>query len=315
MPEGPAPGAENPGGEDSDSDDSIVMPEGTPPPEARLYPAAVDKVPPQPMPPFGMPQNPGYPPHMPPAMPPPFPVGFQSQFTPQSAAGQAQFPPMPYGGNGFIPPPPRGFFPGNPGNQLRPLPGPSKTFRPPSASANLPPRPLGVVNDPLSDTPHQTFQSHRQAQREEAPRDAQGSSADKGTGTAPPPASAEISAAPQLRDLRKEAAVFVPRVAKKKKLTAGSTVITAAPSVPDGTETVMSATTRAGQDHHGIQEATHGAPVSAGAPPTTYNPAMAGGGLMSKLSGVLGTPAPSQAKAEKADEYKTFLAGLEKLEQ
>lgn len=94
-------------------------------------------------------------------------------------------------------------------------------------------------------------------------------------------------------------------------------VITAAPSVPDETEAVTGATTRAGQGDHGIQEATNDAPALAGAPPTTYNPAMAGGGLMSKLSSVLGTPAPapSQAKADKADEYKTFLAGLEKLEQ
>lgn len=308
MPEGPAPGANDAEEGDSDSDDSIVMPEGTPPPEARLYPAAAaeQQAPPPPMPLFGMQQNPGFPLQM----PPPFPQGFQPQFPPQMPYGQAQFQPVPYGGNGFMPPPPRGFFPGNPGNQMRPPPGPGRTFRPPPASANLPQRPMGVVNDPLSDTPHQTFQAHRQAQREEAARDAHADVANSDKGTAPPPASAEISAAPQLRDLRKEAAVFVPRVAKKKKTAAGSTAITAAPAVSDSPADESTA-----GDAGGIDQAVQSAPLPSAAPASVYNPAMAGGGLMSKLSGVLGIPAPSSAKTEKADEYKTFLAGLEKLEK
>lgn len=313
MPEGPAPGTNDADAGDSDSDDSIIMPEGTPPPEARLYPAAVEQqAMPPPMPPFGMPQNQGYPPQM----PPPFPIGFQGQYPPQMPYGQAQFQPVPYGGNGFMPPPPRGFFPGNPGNQMRPPPGPGRSFRPPPASANLPQRPMGVVNDPLSDMPHQTFQAHRQAQQEEAARDTQGGTADKGKGTAPPPASAEISAAPQLRDLRKEAAIFVPRVAKKKKPAAGSTVITAAPAVSDHNpnNTADGSAGTGNEDGRATYGAVQSAPLSS-APTSVYNPAMAGGGLMSKLSGVLGTPAPSQAKTEKADEYKTFLAGLEKLEQ
>ncbi|GHJ87914.1 hypothetical protein NliqN6_4316 [Naganishia liquefaciens] len=316
MPEGPAPGAEDAGAEDSDSDDSIVMPEGTPPPEARLYPvAAHEQVPPPPMPSFGTQPNLGYPQQMPPTMPTPFPPGFQGQLPPQMAMGYAQFPPVPYGGNGFNPPPPRGFFP-NAGNQPHPPPGPPRTFRPPPASANLPQRPLGVVNDPLSDTPNQTFQAHRQAQREEAARDAQGTTIIKEAGAAPPPASAEISAAPQLRDLRKEAAIFVPRVAKKKKTVADSTVITSAPAVPEeSSETADDVSTETRQDGRGTQEADHSPFLSTTAPSTTYNPSMAGGGLMSKLSGVLGTPALKQAETEKADEYKTFLAGLGKLEQ
>jgi hypothetical protein len=244
-------------------------------------------------------------------MPPPFPQGFPGQFPPQMPYGQAQFQPVPYGGNGFMPPPPRGFFPGNTGNQMPPPPGPGRSFRPPPASANLPQRPMGVVNDPLSDTPHQTFQAHRQAQREEAARDAQGDVATSDKGTAPPPASAEISAAPQLRDLRKEAAIFVPRVAKKKKTAAGSTVITAAPAVSDATADGPTA----GDAGNGPDRAVQSAPMPSVAPASVYNPAMAGGGLMSKLSGVLGTPAPRSAKTDKADDYKTFLAGLEKLEE
>lgn len=301
MPEGPPPGAEQ--GNESDSDDSIVMPEGTPPPEARIYSAASVQ-PPPPMPPLGMAPTPGFPLYP----PPPFPMGYQGQFAPPVPYGQSQFQQQPYPpGNGFIQAPPRNFFPGNPGNQHH-RPGPGGIFRPPPATAGLPARP---VNDPLSDVPHQTFQAHRQARREEAEREIQGTP-DQGEKTAAPPASAEISAAPQLRDLRKEAAIFVPRVAKKKKTAAGTTVITAAPVVSDEKSDASTLQESGSTDNYrGNGPAIQSAPQSA---PPVYNPAIAAGGLMSKLSGVLGTPAVSAAPKERADDYKTFLAGLDKLD-
>lgn len=123
-----------------------------------------------------------------------------------------------------------------------------------------------------------------------------------------------ISAAPQLRDLRKEAAVFVPRAMKKKKPTAatGAQVITAAPAVSSAPDdgAVHDARSTSGMTTH-VNEHTPTAPLSVPA----YNPAAAAGGLLSKLSGVLGTPAAAPAKTEKEDDYKAFLAGLDSLEQ
>jgi hypothetical protein len=163
------------------------------------------------------------------------------------------------------------------------------------------------MNDPLSDVPHQTFQAHRQQKLDEAVQQNQAPATAEAGKAAAPAASAVISAEPQLRDLRKEAAVFVPRVAKKKKVAAGPT-ITAAPVVPDAAVPRESDNNDAGP---GNGPRIQSAPDSA--PRAVYSPAVAAGGLMSKLSGVLGTPAVSAPK-EKVDDYKTFLAGLEKLD-
>ncbi|KAJ9095188.1 hypothetical protein QFC19_007643 [Naganishia cerealis] len=312
MPEGPPPDAGGSAGneQDSDSDDSIVMPEGTPPPEARLHSPSISQPAMPTLPHGGMPYNSGFPPHMPP------------MFAPPSGSGHFP-PPMPYAhgayqarpfaqGNGFVPPPPRGFFPGNPGlNPVRPGPGMGRGFRPPT-TANLPPRPGGIVNDPLSDVPHQTYQAHRQARREEAQDN--DSIAGGSAKNAPPPASAEISAAPQLRDLRKEATVFVPRAMKKKKPTANAQIITAAPVVSSapGEVAATAPSSLSGNEGDRSQQLPH---HSAPMPAATYTPAAAGGGLLSKLSGVLGTPTPAPAKKEKEDDYRAFLAGLEKLDQ
>lgn len=293
MPEGPPPGV--PDDNDSDSDDSIVMPEGTPPPEARLSSAA--PIQPAPMPPAGMAPTHGFPAYP----PPPFPVAMQGNFARPMPYGQPSFPRPPYPpASGFNQAPPRNFFPHQPGNQHH-RPPHGGNFRP-SPAAGLPARP---INDPLSDVPHQTFQAHRQQKLDEAER---ASSTETGK-TAAPAASAVISAEPQLRDLRKEAAVFVPRVAKKKKVAAAS-VITAAPVVPETAVTQASGNVNARPDS---EPTVHSAPDSA-PPPAVYNPAVAAGGLLSKLSGVLGTPAVSAPK-EKVDDYKTFLAGLEKLDK
>ncbi|KAJ9121526.1 hypothetical protein QFC22_002144 [Naganishia vaughanmartiniae] len=322
MPEGPPPDTAETQ-EDSDSDDSIVMPEGTPPPEARIYaPAPVN----QPvvmmpaLPPIGMPFNPGFPQYMPPMYAPPG----AGNFAPPMSYAQGQYQARPYAqGNAFMPPPPpppRGFFPGQAGpGPVRPPRDSGWSFRPPPSTANLPVRPGGIMNDPLSGVPHQTFQAHRQARREEAQDVALAAAATttiegKNTTTVvPPPASAEISAAPQMRDLRKEAAVFVPRAMKKKKpatLAGNAQVITAAPVVSSAPENggVNESRAASGMAGDGNQ---HAAPISA----PTYNPAAAGGGLLSKLSGVLGTPATAPAKKEKEDDYKAFLAGLDSLEQ
>jgi hypothetical protein len=309
MPEGPPPD-EAGNLEESDSDDSIVMPEGTPPPEARIYAPPVNQPVMSTLPPVGMPYNLSFPPHMPPMFAAPGP----GNFAPPMPYAQGQYQARPYAqGNGYTappPPPPRGFFPGQSGpGPIRPVRDAGWSFRPPPATANLPPRPGGVVNDPLSDIPHQTYQAHRQARREEAQDSALApSSSEQATVGVPPPASAEISAAPQLRDLRKEAAVFVPRAMKKKKPTTSAQVITAAPAVssaPGNESQYTSGMADDGNQH------THPAPISA----PTYNPAAAGGGLLSKLSGVLGTPATAPVKKEKEDDYKAFLAGLDSLEQ
>ncbi|KAF9011069.1 WW domain binding protein 11-domain-containing protein [Cyathus striatus] len=107
----------------------------------------------------------------------------------------------------------------------------------------LPPPPGLMV--PLSSVPHQTYQAHR---------------ADKIRSTLPhnsslPPkpvaaaqlANATVSAAPELRDFKKEATAFVPTAIKRKKAPgAGSSRVDAAPSVGpvDGEEEPHVATAR-----------------------------------------------------------------------
>jgi inosine triphosphate pyrophosphatase len=96
------------------------------------------------------------------------------------------------------------------------------------------------------------------------------------------PTSATISAAPQLRDLRKETTVFVPRAAQRKKAAAGPAV-NAAPG------------RNANEDEEGdVRVVPRPAPAS---------------GLMGKLSSMLGPTRPDTDEGE--DEYEAFLEGVE----
>ncbi|WVQ99444.1 hypothetical protein IAU59_006579 [Kwoniella sp. CBS 9459] len=298
MPEGPPPAVvatdENSGSDSEDSDDSddIPLPEGPPPPKP------VSAIPP---------------------IPPPMRMGF---------AGGAPPPPFPPNGPmnmgsgpGFRPPPPRPVAVplhamqfGGPGGA-----GPSN-FRPPPHGVPRPPRPHNrpppTIQDPLSDAPTQTFQGHRMAHHHALPArpDIPGAPGDRtssptsipakpplasGSGTAAGVSAGEISAAPVLRDLRKEATVFVPRGVKRKKVPGGA-VINAAPGAGEIDED--------GDERKRVNT-------------------VGSGGLMGKLSDVLGS-APTQdvrhggAKGTTAggsgsgsgpgadDDYQKFLEGL-----
>ncbi|OCF40382.1 hypothetical protein I317_05817 [Kwoniella heveanensis CBS 569] len=300
MPEGPPPapksaadGSESDFDNDSDDSDDIPLPEGPPPPKpVSITSAGVGG-----------------------SIPPPMRLGFGGAppppFPPPSGAG--------YMGPGFRPPPPRPVAvplhalqyggPGGPGGA-----GPS-SFRPPQGMA-MPrpprgvahPRPPPTIQDPLSDAPTQTFQGHRMAQHalparpgSEIPGSGPSTGAvNKASPAAPTPVltgagagAGEISAAPVLRDLRKEATVFVPRGVKRKKVPGGG-VINAAPGAGEIDED--------GDERKRV--------------------AAAGGGLMGKLSGVLGSasqaqgptqdvrPSAGKAGGSADDDYQKFLEGL-----
>jgi hypothetical protein len=170
----------------------------------------------------------------------PFPGAPMSLMTP---AGPPMFvpyrPPPFYPSNNFRPPnqhqgfgtgsnhmplPPPGFFPNNYNNNNGRPPHFQPGFRPPQN------RPGIMHQDPLSDIPHSTFQAHRIAKQEGGATT--GEQAGPGD-AAPVPAAAVIEAAPQIRDLRKEAAAFVPRAAKKKKTVASAIQVNAAPPPGD----------------------------------------------------------------------------------
>ncbi|WVQ67646.1 uncharacterized protein L199_005849 [Kwoniella botswanensis] len=263
MPEGPPPqGAEEEEEEDSDdSDDSddIPLPEGPPPPKPTAVPA-----------------------------PPPMRMGFGSSI-----------PPFPPPNTGFRPPLPRPVaVPLHAHSHSQPYgqAGPS-TFRPRHVQHNRPPP---MVQDPLSDAPTQTYQGHRIAQHALPARPPSSSATDTPAPTiagsaiastsevTKPAGAGEISAAPVLRDLRKEATVFVPRGVKKRKTGPGGGIINAAPG--------------AGEiDEEGDERKR-----------TVQN--SGSGGLMSKLKGVLGdqpkVDGTSGTGEGEDDEYKRFLEGL-----
>jgi hypothetical protein len=100
------------------------------------------------------------------------------------------------------------------------------------------------IQDPLSSIPHQTFQAHRAAGRS-APRP--NSTLPVASSSAPARSAlvnnadvpgATVSAAPQLRDLKKEATAFTPSSLKRKRPGAAvsSTTLNAAPSLASGTD-------------------------------------------------------------------------------
>lgn len=95
------------------------------------------------------------------------------------------------------------------------------------------------MQDPLSSIPHQTFQAHRAAKVVDPSLPPKPSSQTHGTVSA----AAVVTAAPELRDFKKEATAFIPAALKRKRPGAAGAVaskINAAPSV-DVSEDVDSA--------------------------------------------------------------------------
>ena len=161
-----------------------------------------------------------------------------------------------------------------------PLPTPPPGFYP-RRGANS-----GVIQDPLSSVPHQTYQAHRAA-RAAGPPAHKATSGGVRLGPAPAPAaSAVISAEPELRDFKKEATAFVPAALKRKK--AGASKVNAAPTVgpAEGND----------EESEGTQQARPD--------------------LLSTLQNTFGAPPPKKAKTEDAakptpakskDDYDKFL--------
>ncbi|KAG1828413.1 WW domain binding protein 11-domain-containing protein [Suillus variegatus] len=221
MPEGPPPTGNN--DDIVDSDDDIPMPEGPPPSTLQEPPlppnipfSGAPHPPPLPPPPPFVNSVPG---------PPPFPPSYPHQHSafghtspPSFPPGVSPYPPVSAFMQPQMPPPPPGFFP-----------------RVQSASS---------MQDPLSSIPHQTYQAHRVNRLTPHPSLPQ----------KPPPApgavllgiagnnttAATVSAAPQLRDFKKEATAFVPTSLKRKKPATGmaSSKVNAAPSLDAGSESL-----------------------------------------------------------------------------
>jgi hypothetical protein len=232
MPTEPPPGSSTQVHSDTDSADEIPLPEGPPPDRPNLgsdlslaFPPLIDIAPGVVHPPPRFPPN-----------PPLFPIGGHLN------------PPFPH-------PPPQGFPPPLPFSGLPPLPQgvpPPPPFPPPPGFPptlaqmglqNMPPPPPGFFprrqsasskQDPLSSTPHQTFQAHRAGLPAAHPslpaRPIQPGPSNTGV------AVGTISAAPELRDLKKEATAFVPnRLARKKAVAAtpAAPKLNAAPELTD----------------------------------------------------------------------------------
>ncbi|ODN82040.1 hypothetical protein L202_02362 [Cryptococcus amylolentus CBS 6039] len=252
--------------EEEDSDDDIVMPEGPRPDSGEDSDGDSDDSDYIPLPEGPPPPKPQSAPSLPlpnlgPPRPPHAPGFFHgplSSIPPRPPYGMPQNV-QPWG----VPPP--GFRP-PPSGQMR------GQFSGPPSSANLPPRPPpggqpGAISAP--------------------PKPAAPVPAVESRPSTEAPASAEISAAPVLRDLRKEATTFVPRNIKKRKPgTAAPDRINAAPGAgeidEDGDE----------RRRARVEEE--------------------GGGLMGKLGSVLGaqTQASKSTKQNVDDDYQKFLEGL-----
>ena len=249
-------------GSEEDSDDEVVMPEG-PPPEKDEEEGSDDSgdipLPDGPPPPKAVP-----PPSVGPSMlsAPPVPLPVRPSFA------SPMMPPI-----GMSPFPPGTSFPSSP-FQPQHRPPPPHT-RPPN------------IQDPLSDAPTQTYQGFRMMKHDLPPRPTPSSTGgteapSKQASPAAQAGSGTISAAPQLRDLRKEATAFVPRGVKRKKPPAGGVAINAAPGAGE-------------LDADGDEVRTKRA---------------VGGGLMGKLSGVLGEMKRDEKGGAGDDDYQRFLEGL-----
>lgn len=186
-----------------------------------------------------------------PPLPPGPPPGARRPFLPPFPGGIPQQP------LAFNQPPLHTLYP--------PQQAPPQTHIPNHSQHRPPPPPIQapVIQD-----------THQATQHELPPRP----SGDAGPSYSAGPAAAVISAAPQIRDLRKETTVFVPRGVKKKKAQGGATVVDAAPG-----------NLKAGQELEKV------------AP---------GGGLMGKLNTVLGDKPDTGGVHDVAGDYQRFLDGL-----
>ncbi|WWC89269.1 uncharacterized protein L201_004190 [Kwoniella dendrophila CBS 6074] len=273
MPEGPPPTGSANEAEDSDGDsddsDDIPLPEGPPPPKP---PSAAPLPPPMRMG-FNDPNIPGMPGFRPP-LPRPVAVPLHAHSYPQ-----------------------QGFYGAGPSNyQSRPPP-----------SRHIPHnRPPQMIQDPLSDAPTQTYQGHKIQSHALPVRPSSSSGETSARPSGPNTTTVKIetgsansgseigtiSAAPVLRDLRKEATVFVPRGVKKRKGPGGTGIINAAPGSGE-------------IDDEGDERKRSTNDLS--------------GGLMGKLQGVLGDRPKtglqsqnitSQGAGTGDDDYQKFLEGL-----
>ncbi|KAK4686132.1 hypothetical protein P7C73_g3996, partial [Tremellales sp. Uapishka_1] len=257
MPQGPPPESD----EESDDSDDIPLPEGPPPPRPAQDVSSQSHMP--------VPMGMGFPPR-----PPPFPQQFQpTQSFHHGPPQHFQQPPHPFQQPSYPP------F-----QQQHFLPPPSSALRPPF-------RPPPLIQDPLSDKPHQTYQArpllHALPPRPPPPTGVSTPASSSTSHSAPTPAAATISAEPQLRDLRKEATAFVPRGVKRKK-----GVAAALPSARG-----INAAPGAGTIDEDGDERRAPAPVEAG------------GGLLGKLKGVLGD-GREEKRTKVDDDYQKFLDGL-----
>ena len=141
---------------------------------------------------------------------------------------QHPYPPVPNFVPHNLPPPPPGF-------PLYSMPPPPPGFFPRRQQST------SAMQDPLSSVPHQTFQAHRARNVVPPlpPNTVLASPMQKPEASHSNVAAATVSAAPQLRDFKKEATAFVPTSIKRKK--AGATLVSskvdAAPSLgPDATD-------------------------------------------------------------------------------
>jgi len=274
MPEGPSPGQELQGAESltylaiyislmfacSLEPQPLLSPH---PPGFPSSPMPLASLPPLP---------PGYPPNLvadipppdflggavslPPPPPPP-PPGFLPgtySFMPHlpGAPWPSSLPPPPLGWNrNFPPPPPPPGFPSYPSTSFPPFP--PNAFPPPPPKFLPRQQSSSAMQDPLSSIPHQTFQAHRASQLA-PPHPSLPANPTKTSSSAPsanpslpakPTAAAEMAAAtifaaPELRDLKKEATSFVPSAVKRKKVTATEAIskLNAAPALSSGAPSV-----------------------------------------------------------------------------
>ncbi|KAF9074963.1 mRNA biogenesis factor-domain-containing protein [Rhodocollybia butyracea] len=199
------------------------LPPGPPPPSSNVL--LNSGLPPLPV---GMPFPPPPPPFhiggLPPPPPPP-PMGFSPASMPPYM-GMPSFPPN-------LPPPP----PLPPGFQ-------SPMGRPPPGFFPRREKSVSAMQDPLSSIPHQTYQAHRASQLAGHPSLPSKPSIGEVSQTLPS-AAATVSAAPQLRDLKKEATSFVPSALKRKRGGAASSTssrVNAAPGIGNEEEDAEAST-------------------------------------------------------------------------
>ncbi|CAE6514874.1 unnamed protein product [Rhizoctonia solani] len=224
------------GSDDEESeDDDIVLPAGPPPSGTKQQTSDSESdsedsdddipMPPGPPPSKSIPPLPKGPPPVGPPFPPAAPYGTIFPPFPPNAPPYAQVQP-------YVPPPPPGFpttaYPAYPLPFAQPLPYPQQMVgREPKSRDRQLAEAVRVVQDPLSNIPHVTYQAH-QVQRHQPPAPLLAGASPSTTlqhGLPPKPggaqtaASATISAEPELRDLKKEATAFLPtsmRRANKK---------------------------------------------------------------------------------------------------